>query len=440
MLNTTIFKVVLCCALLSAFTVAYGQEQSVVAEGYLQSINRDGTVVLRLTNVQQQKLNPGMVRAVIPNEKYDRLYPGLRRFHTQRWLFTLDIDDTHTLLLISAYGLGSSNQDTTIVTPIPLATRPDKIIEDHSRATTHSFEQEVVELTNQERWSNGMLAPLKNVDLLHNSSDAHSEAMAIRNFFAHCDLDTKTSPGQRINAAGYSYLSAAENIAAGYSSPTAVMAGWMSSSGHRGNILSTSRYEFGVGYEYSGDTNADRFDNNPTNNPDCNADASGGPYYRYWTQNFGRRYNVFPLVIERELAVTSDPNVDLYIYGAGTATSMRFSNDGNNWSAWVTYTPDYNWQLSPGDGIKTVYSQISTGSNGSGTVYSANDQIELTGSCDPMVFSNTNLSGSQTYNSCEIIAEPNVTISGQIIFQAGSVTLGQNVEIPYNATLEVEIQ
>jgi hypothetical protein len=56
-----------------------------------------------------------------------------------------------------------------------------------------------------------------------------------------------------------------------------------------------------------------------------------------------------------------------------------------------------------------------------------------------MVFSDVTLSGSKTYSACEIIADPNVMISGQIIFQAGSVTLGENVEIPISATLEVEI-
>ena len=119
---------------------------------------------------------------------------------------------------------------------------------------------------------------------------------------------------------------------------------------------------------------------------------------------------------------------------------MRFSNDEINWSDWMDYEPDYNWILSPGGGLKTVYSQISSGADGSGTVYNASDQIQYISDCDPMVFSNTTLSGSQTYTSCEIIADPNVMISGQIIFQASTVTLGENVEIPMSATLEVQIQ
>ena len=43
--------------------------------------------------------------------------------------------------------------------------------------------------------------------------------MAVRNFFAHCDLDTKTNPGDRIAATGYHINSWGENIAAGYLDP-----------------------------------------------------------------------------------------------------------------------------------------------------------------------------------------------------------------------------
>ena len=65
---------------------------------------------------------------------------------------------------------------------------------------------------------------------------------------------------QRITAAGYSWNWCAENIAYGYTSVSSVMDGWMNSSGHRANILSTSARELG----------AARVGN-------------------YWTQNFGRQ-------------------------------------------------------------------------------------------------------------------------------------------------------
>ena len=60
---------------------------------------------------------------------------------------------------------------------------------------------------------------------------------------------------------GVSYFSAGENIAYGYSSPEAVMDGWMNSPGHRANILNAGFGRVGVGVV-----------------------KSGGRYY--WVQNF----------------------------------------------------------------------------------------------------------------------------------------------------------
>lgn len=62
-----------------------------------------------------------------------------------------------------------------------------------------------------------------------------------------------TAPGSR--------RSAAENVAYGYGTPAAVMAGWMNSDGHRRNILSSNTH-IGVGLAYG---------------------ANGRPY---WTQVF----------------------------------------------------------------------------------------------------------------------------------------------------------
>jgi uncharacterized protein YkwD len=50
----------------------------------------------------------------------------------------------------------------------------------------------------------------------------------------------------RLEAAGYPYARAAENIAWNSATPRAVMSGWMSSSGHRGNILDPNLTELGV--------------------------------------------------------------------------------------------------------------------------------------------------------------------------------------------------
>ncbi len=51
----------------------------------------------------------------------------------------------------------------------------------------------------------------------------------------------------RITAAGYSWSAAGENIATGYPTPAAVVAGWMRSTGHCRNILSPAFRDLGVG-------------------------------------------------------------------------------------------------------------------------------------------------------------------------------------------------
>ena len=50
-----------------------------------------------------------------------------------------------------------------------------------------------------------------------------------------------------LTEAGVSYARAGENIAYGQSTPEAVVQSWMSSSGHRANILSSSFTSIGVG-------------------------------------------------------------------------------------------------------------------------------------------------------------------------------------------------
>ncbi len=235
-----------------------------------------------------------------------------------------------------------------------------------------SFEDQVMELVNEERWENGQLPPLKRNTLLDDAAETHSEHMAERDFFAHCDPDTGTLPRDRMEDAGYFYSGWAENVAAGYNSPQAVMNGWMNSTGHRDNILSTSWNELGIGYVAQGnDINNVRGDSNGN----CTPDQFGlGPYFRYWTQNFGRRSNVYPVVINREAHRTESRDVELFVYGDSWATEMRIRNENDVWEPWEAFAQDLEWRLSPGNGIKQVSAEIR---NGPGTVRSASDMIVL---------------------------------------------------------------
>jgi hypothetical protein len=232
-----------------------------------------------------------------------------------------------------------------------------------------SFEDRLIELVNQERWTNGQLPPLKRVAELDSSSETHSANMAGRDFVMHCDPVTLTWPWDRMVAAGYSYSSAAENIAWGYSDPAAVMAGWMSSSGHRANILSTSYREMGNGYfNETGDTGNVR----RTSTTSCTPNIfNEGPFYRYWTQNFGKRNSVYPVVINREASVSEDRTVDLYLYGGWS--ELRLRNEGGAWTDWLPFANNLPWQLSSGNGTKTVTAEMRSGS----TVVTATDTIIL---------------------------------------------------------------
>lgn len=228
----------------------------------------------------------------------------------------------------------------------------------------------LIERVNEERWTNGQLPPLKHDALLDQSSELHSRNMADRDFFGHCDLDEHTMPWDRMSAAGYAWIAAAENIAAGYSTVDGVMTGWMNSSGHRANILSTTYREIGAGFfQAASDAGGIRIDNNS----DCTQDNTGGPYYNYWTQDFGKRNNVYPVVIEREVFAITTRDVDLYLYGTGWASEMRLCNESGGWTDWMPFARERAWQLSPFDGTKTVTVELMNGS----IVRSASDTIEL---------------------------------------------------------------
>jgi uncharacterized protein YkwD len=238
--------------------------------------------------------------------------------------------------------------------------------------------EQVLEQVNLARWDNGQLPPLKGHTQLDAAAALHSANMGTRNFFMHCDPDTGQSHGARMSAQGYAWNSAGENIAAGSATAAGAMNQWMNSSGHRANILSTNYYELGVGYYFdSNDSASKRY----TSVGGCVPNGSlTGNYAHYWTQNLGRRSNVYPLVVAREAWRTSQCNVDLYVYGAGFATQMRFSNNaGATWSAWQSYASNTLWNLSGSNGsVATVHAEIR---NASGTVRSASDSIRLATSC-----------------------------------------------------------
>lgn len=78
-------------------------------------------------------------------------------------------------------------------------------------------------------------------------AQAHSADMVARSFFAHDNPDGQ-SPFDRLTAAGIGYSRAAENIASGYPTASAVLEGWIGSPGHRANLANCSLTQHGIGH------------------------------------------------------------------------------------------------------------------------------------------------------------------------------------------------
>ncbi len=114
-----------------------------------------------------------------------------------------------------------------------------------SSATAASeYVTEVVRLVNAERAKYG-LAALEMSDSLNKAAQERSKELAT--IFSH-DRPDGSSCFTILKEYDISYYCAAENIAAGQRTPEQVVQGWMNSSGHRGNILSSSFRYIGIGY------------------------------------------------------------------------------------------------------------------------------------------------------------------------------------------------
>lgn len=145
-----------------------------------------------------------------------------------------------------------------------------KIADEGVTPPNGDFVKRILELTNIERSKAG-LPPLTFNPLLATAAQNHSEDMALHDYFSHTGLDG-SSPFDRINSTGYQFSAAAENIAAGQSTPESAMASWMNevppNDGHRRNILNPDYRDIGVGYYLLAN------------------DTGKVNYHHYWTQDF----------------------------------------------------------------------------------------------------------------------------------------------------------
>ena len=114
---------------------------------------------------------------------------------------------------------------------------------------TLSFEEEILRLVNIERKSRG-LSELTSDDKLDKA--AAKRAKELTSLYSH-DRPDGSDCFTILDEFGISYFMAAENIAAGYATPKAVVEGWMNSPGHRANILTPGLKKLGVGYAKADD-------------------------------------------------------------------------------------------------------------------------------------------------------------------------------------------
>ena len=113
------------------------------------------------------------------------------------------------------------------------------------------FQQEVVNLVNEERAKAGLNALTVDMDV---TAAAQARSKEQVTSFSHTRPDG-TKCFTALAEQGVTYRSAGENIAFGQRTPKEVMNAWMNSEGHRANILSKNFTSIGVGlYESSNGT------------------------------------------------------------------------------------------------------------------------------------------------------------------------------------------
>ena len=101
----------------------------------------------------------------------------------------------------------------------------------------------VIALTNEER-GKARVPPLTVDPRLTDAAERHADRMAKRDRLSHT-LDGRTV-AERVRAAGYEYRTVGENIAWNQRTPAEVVGGWMTSRGHRQNLLSNDFTHIGV--------------------------------------------------------------------------------------------------------------------------------------------------------------------------------------------------
>ncbi len=116
-----------------------------------------------------------------------------------------------------------------------------------ANAPSNAIEEEaqLIAMINSERQQRGLPALSYNGQL-YQAAQTHASDMSAKGYFAHKGKDG-SSAGDRVKATGYNYCLVAENLSKGYQTPQLAVQGWMSSEGHRANILNPKFQDIGIG-------------------------------------------------------------------------------------------------------------------------------------------------------------------------------------------------
>ena len=105
--------------------------------------------------------------------------------------------------------------------------------------------QSLLQDTNNQRQLHG-ISPLTMNTQLDNAAQSKAEDMVQKNFWSH-DTPGGRTPWNFIEASGYNYQIAGENLAYGFNNASDTIAAWMASPVHRANILDSSYSNVGFG-------------------------------------------------------------------------------------------------------------------------------------------------------------------------------------------------
>lgn len=142
-------------------------------------------------------------------------------------------------------------------------------------AQTKTEAEQVLELVNSARAKEG-LSPVVLNQNLNIAAEKHSQDMLSNRNLTHTGSDGSQF-SERAQREGYQGSPRGENVAVGYRNAEGVHNGWMTSSGHRRNILNPSVNEMGLG-------------------------RAGN----YWTQIFGRGTNINPILSTNDFNINDN--------------------------------------------------------------------------------------------------------------------------------------